>query len=202
MDLPVTQPLGIVVIDVNNEMLDAATRRVLAAGDTHRQRTGTTSSSARTCRPASGRKMTRRLVGRRHAALSPGGYLLLAHSESLWQMDGLMLVEHDGIFCYCNPSPAHDLQERVALRRAVLSDVVFGDCSAQCFVWRRPADSSRAQRKMEAFIETHPASAHLRLGMIAARRELDSTREFAADPRPAPIVDFCRNRLERQRGTW
>ena len=46
-------------------------------------------------------EVTRRLVERLYDALNPGGYLLLGHSESLWQMEsGFTLVEHDGVFCY------------------------------------------------------------------------------------------------------
>jgi chemotaxis protein methyltransferase CheR len=46
-------------------------------------------------------EITRQLVRRLHAALNDGGYLLLGHSESLWQMEeGFTLVEHDGVFCY------------------------------------------------------------------------------------------------------
>jgi chemotaxis protein methyltransferase CheR len=48
---------------------------------------------------------TRSLVRRLFASLSEGGYLLLGHSESLWQMEeGFTLVEHDGVFCYQKPS--------------------------------------------------------------------------------------------------
>lgn len=44
---------------------------------------------------------TLRLVRGLHQALADGGYLLLGHSESLWQMaEGLALVEHEGAFCY------------------------------------------------------------------------------------------------------
>jgi chemotaxis protein methyltransferase CheR len=46
-------------------------------------------------------EVTRRLVERLHAALNVGGFLLLGHSESLWQMEsGFTLIEHDGVFCY------------------------------------------------------------------------------------------------------
>lgn len=46
-------------------------------------------------------EMRRRLVRRLYEELNEGGYLLLGHSESLWQMEnGLALVEHDGAFCY------------------------------------------------------------------------------------------------------
>jgi chemotaxis protein methyltransferase CheR len=46
-------------------------------------------------------EMTRRLVRGLHESLADGGYLLLGHSESLWQMaEGFALVEHEGAFCY------------------------------------------------------------------------------------------------------
>ena len=45
--------------------------------------------------------VTRRLIGELHGALADGGYLLLGHSESLWQMsDGFELVERDRAYCY------------------------------------------------------------------------------------------------------
>jgi chemotaxis protein methyltransferase CheR len=51
-------------------------------------------------------EMTRRLVGELHDALADGGFLLLGHSESLWQMDeGFALVEHKGAFCYRKMPP-------------------------------------------------------------------------------------------------
>ena len=51
-------------------------------------------------------EVTRRLVGQLHDALAEGGFLLLGHSESLWQMDeGFALVEHEGAFCYRRTSP-------------------------------------------------------------------------------------------------
>lgn len=44
---------------------------------------------------------TRRLVRGLYEAVNDGGYLLLGHSESLWQMaDGFALIEHEGAFCY------------------------------------------------------------------------------------------------------
>ncbi len=36
-----------------------------------------------------------------HAALVPGGWLLLGHSETLWRLyDGFELVRHDDAFLY------------------------------------------------------------------------------------------------------
>ena len=53
-------------------------------------------------------EVTRRLVeAAAYDALNDGGYLLLGHSESLWQMEsGFTLVEHDGVFCYRKPPVA------------------------------------------------------------------------------------------------
>jgi chemotaxis protein methyltransferase CheR len=238
-------------------------------------------------------EVTRRLVRRLHDALSPGGFLLLGHSESLWQMEeGLTLVEHGGVFCYRKPSVAHAVD--LAPRRVPLPEVATApeDCYTRCLDWVRNADWSRAQQEMEALILSRPSfvpahlllagihahlgryseardcaehvlgldtlepKAHMLIGMIAARRgrqqeaidslrralDLDGslalayfwlgnlyrdqgnvegacveyacavarhnqrglnfTEEFAADLRPAQIVDFCRNSLERLRGTW
>jgi chemotaxis protein methyltransferase CheR len=58
-------------------------------------------------------EVTRQLVQRLHRAMREGGYLLLGHSESLWQMEqGLTLVEHDGVFCYRKPLAAETPNRR------------------------------------------------------------------------------------------
>ena len=45
--------------------------------------------------------VTRRLIKGLHDTLTPDGYLLLGHAESLWQVsDQFALVEHDRLFCY------------------------------------------------------------------------------------------------------
>ena len=45
--------------------------------------------------------VTRKLVRGLHETISPGGYLLLGHSESLWHLsDGFDIIEHDRAFCY------------------------------------------------------------------------------------------------------
>lgn len=51
--------------------------------------------------------VTRQLVRGLRDTLAPGGYLVLGHSESLWQMaDGFDLVEHDRGYCYRKIVPA------------------------------------------------------------------------------------------------
>ena len=45
--------------------------------------------------------VTRKLVRGLHDTITPNGYLLLGHAESLWQMsEGFTLVEHERAFCY------------------------------------------------------------------------------------------------------
>ena len=45
--------------------------------------------------------VTRKLIKGLHDTLSPNGYLLLGHAETLWQMsEGFTLIEHNRAFCY------------------------------------------------------------------------------------------------------
>lgn len=45
--------------------------------------------------------VTRKLIAGLHDTLSPDGFLLLGHAESLWQMsEGFALIEHGRAFCY------------------------------------------------------------------------------------------------------
>lgn len=45
--------------------------------------------------------VTRKLIAGLRDTLSPGGYLLLGHAETLWQMsEGFTLVEHERAYCY------------------------------------------------------------------------------------------------------
>ncbi len=51
--------------------------------------------------------VTRTLMRGLHETLAPGGYLLLGHAETLWQMsEGFALMEHDRAFCYRKISAA------------------------------------------------------------------------------------------------
>jgi chemotaxis protein methyltransferase CheR len=46
-------------------------------------------------------EVTRKLIHGLHDTLAPRGYLLLGHTESLWQVsDGFALIEHERAFCY------------------------------------------------------------------------------------------------------
>ena len=135
-------------------------------------------------------EVTRRLVRRLHAALTPGGYLLLGHSESLWQMEeGLTLVEHGGVFCYRKPSASgapetdrrgschtrSDVEQHPAVVLAgpeVATGTPAGelpdDTYDRCRQHVQRADWRRAQREVEALIESHDtfAPGHLLLAGI------------------------------------
>ncbi len=137
-------------------------------------------------------EVTRRLVRGLYGALTPGGYLLLGHSESLWQMEeGLALVEHGGVFCYRKPiaGGVSDAGEADGTRSGFCASAVerhgrstpaCGEASAplaaespedryeQCRQQVRSGDWARAQGEVEALIESHEtfAPGHLLLAGI------------------------------------
>ena len=49
--------------------------------------------------------VTQKLFRGLHDTISPGGYLLLGHSESLWQSADFDIVEHERAFCYRKRGP-------------------------------------------------------------------------------------------------
>jgi chemotaxis protein methyltransferase CheR len=64
--------------------------------------------------------VTRQLVRGLFDTLASGGYLVLGHSESLWQMaDGFDLVEHDRGYCYRKRAPSSTEPEAPAKRGRV-----------------------------------------------------------------------------------
>jgi chemotaxis protein methyltransferase CheR len=123
-------------------------------------------------------EVTRRLIGRLHAALNDGGYLLLGHSESLWGMDQpFTLVEHDGVFCYRKPHAdvqADAVPAAVSSARAARRDVVpFADPVSQydrCVEAFRGGDWIRAEAGVRALLRVSPTCvpAHLLLAGIHA----------------------------------
>jgi chemotaxis protein methyltransferase CheR len=141
--------------------------------------------------------MTRRLVRGLHCVLVDGGYLLLGHSETLWQMDeGFSLVGHEGAFCYQKAPPsagtgvagsAPATSARFGPRRSVRpargSCVPSGgqgpsrpDDSAgryeECLAAFRAGDWPRAEQRLRDLIRSSPtfAPAHLLLGGVYLRR--------------------------------
>jgi chemotaxis protein methyltransferase CheR len=114
-------------------------------------------------------EVTRRLVRRLHAALNEGGYLLLGHSESLWQMEeGFTLVEHDGVFCYRKPLASSS--ER-AVRSSVQSGLPVADRCAdkpageyeRCLELFRAGDWGQAETALQALTASSPTFVSARL---------------------------------------
>ena len=59
--------------------------------------------------------VTRKLIDGIRDTLAPGGYLLLGHAESLWQMsEDFTLVEHERAFCYQKSRPVRRLRSRAS----------------------------------------------------------------------------------------
>jgi chemotaxis protein methyltransferase CheR len=122
-------------------------------------------------------EVMRRLIGGIHDTLRPGGYLLLGHAESLWQMsEGFELVEHERGFCYRKAdrqtwdeqgsSPArHGFNS--ARPRETLTERY--DCCLAAF---RAGDWSGAESGLLALIDACPTfvPAHLLLGGVYVHR--------------------------------
>ena len=124
-------------------------------------------------------EVTRRLVRGLHEALAPGGYLLLGHSESLWQMaDGFTLVEHEGAFCYRKVASRPDVAERRTPKKPSRSRSADGPT-------RIPARSSGSRRRTVQ-ASMHPPAPRLRGSTGLPRPELVEGREAAAAVSNAP----------------
>jgi chemotaxis protein methyltransferase CheR len=137
-------------------------------------------------------EMTRRLVGQFHDAMADGGFLLLGHSESLWQMDeGFALVEHEGAFCYRKASPRvgaaarqvqtspSAVQARVPLQAP--SETPTGEYD-RCLAAFRAEHWTQAEMLLDALIESSPAFVPARLllgGVYVHRGRYDEAFEQA-----------------------
>lgn len=127
-------------------------------------------------------EMTRRLVGQLHGALTEGGFLLLGHSESLWQMDeGFTLEEHEGAFCYRKATPhveAAGLCVPPSPRAdppPIPSPVPPGTATGEydrCLAAFRAEDWTQAEALLDAMIQSSPAfvPARLLLGGVYVHR--------------------------------
>ena len=121
-------------------------------------------------------ELTRRLVRDLHEALAPGGYLLLGHSESLWQMsDGFELVEHDRAYCYRKVdsrtiTAKPDASVVSGFSRTV--NISASDEYDQCLQAFRAGDWSNVEAALDRLIRSCPTfvPAHLLLGGVYAHR--------------------------------
>ena len=114
-------------------------------------------------------EVTRRLVERLFDALNDGGYLLLGHSESLWQMEaGFTLVEHDGVFCYRKDGRS---RAPAPVRAAAPAEKPAGQYE-RCLETFRQGAWDRAETDVRELIRSSPAfvPAHLLLGGLYAQR--------------------------------
>jgi chemotaxis protein methyltransferase CheR len=121
---------------------------------------------------------TRQLVRGLYDTLTPGGYLVLGHSESLWQMDdGFELVDHNRAYCYRkvvaeSPElrPIRDLTSFVSdVRRKPQTTVAQYDL---CLALFRAADWTAVESSLFDLIRSSPTfvPAHLLLGGVYVHR--------------------------------
>jgi chemotaxis protein methyltransferase CheR len=112
--------------------------------------------------------------------LADGGYLLLGHSESLWQIsDGFELVEHDRAYCY-RKAPAgvasSFLPAEAAAKPRRQVDARSGPSAAEdyesCLQSFRAEEWSSVEASLEQLIRSCPTfvPAHLLLGGVHAHR--------------------------------
>jgi len=121
---------------------------------------------------------TEKLIRGLHDTLAPGGYLLLGHAESLWQMpEGFELVEHERAFCYRKARRGRGVSPAATEIRpkSVAQGVSPVDTSARydlCFAAFRAADWASAETGLTAIIRSCPTfvPAYLLLGGVYAHR--------------------------------
>jgi chemotaxis protein methyltransferase CheR len=132
--------------------------------------------------------VTERLVRGLRDTLAPGGYLLLGHAESLWQMiDGFEVVELDRAFCYRKAGGKEASGSKVPGSRVpgstfrsskepgTLDPGTSVDTSARydlCLAAFRAGDWGSAETGLSALITACPTfvPAHLLLGGVFAHR--------------------------------
>ena len=120
----------------------------------------------------------RKLIRGIHDTLTPGGYLLLGHAESLWQMsDGFTLIEHERGFCYRKDTTTTTTTTTVRLMPDTTSSPVAQGFSPvahydSCLEAFRAGDWSAAESGLLTLIDACPAfvPAHLLLGGVYAHR--------------------------------
>jgi len=125
-------------------------------------------------------EVTRKLIEGLRDTLTPGGYLLMGHAESLWQMSDIFsLVEHDRTFCYRKTTPvtkesdSSNVSRKPPHRRKALA--AEPDPSAQydsCLAAFRAGDWDAAESALTTLVASCPtfAPALLLLGGLYAHR--------------------------------
>jgi chemotaxis protein methyltransferase CheR len=150
------------------------------------------------------RETTRSLIGRFHDVIAEGGYLLLGHSETLWQMsDAFTLVAMGDAFLYrrtadvrSQPSPPSKTPARVVrqvARRRTPAPLVVDNLAVDHLAVARAAfaagDYGKAARVAEAATESDPLNAEGYVVLGHARSTLGQDVQ-AVDPlRKAVYLD-------------
>jgi chemotaxis protein methyltransferase CheR len=128
--------------------------------------------------------VTEKLVRGLHDTLAPGGYLLLGHAESLWQMrDGFEVVEHDRAFCYRKAGGRKASGSKVpgstfqgsTFKPGTQEPAPSLDTSARydlCLAAFRAGDWASAEARLSSLISACPTfvPAHLLLGGVYTHR--------------------------------
>jgi chemotaxis protein methyltransferase CheR len=124
-------------------------------------------------------ELTRRLVRGLRESLGDGGFLVLGHSESLWQMDeGFTLVEDGGAFCYrkvASHPEAQDLNpgraDSVPIAPRIVADTSSGEYDRSLAAFRA-GEWTQAERMLQRLIRSSPAfvPASLLLGGVYVHR--------------------------------
>ncbi len=131
--------------------------------------------------------VTRRLIKGLHDTLTPDGYLLLGHAESLWQVsDQFALVEYDRLFCYRKGRQHLKVAPPAAPSARILARDTAADTGAQydsCLSAFRAGDWDGAEAALSALVLSCPTfvPALLLLGGLHAHRgRFDQAVEHAA----------------------
>ncbi|MCM3879400.1 MAG: tetratricopeptide repeat protein [Vicinamibacterales bacterium] len=114
-----------------------------------------------------------RLVQGLHDTIAEGGYLLLGHAESLWQVsDGFELVGHSGAFCYRKGKRALAPVSIASLERGTrrLSPDASSEQYDDCLAAFRAGEWDEAEAGLRALLRSAPtfAPARLLLGGVYA----------------------------------
>ena len=123
--------------------------------------------------------VARRLVHGLHDSIADGGYLLLGHAESLWQVDDRFeLVEHSGAFAYRKSKLEPSIEENPEPVCAPPSSEQYDEC-LQSF---RVGDWAKAEAGLRGLLRTSPTFAPARVllgGVYAHSGRYDEAAEEA-----------------------
>jgi chemotaxis protein methyltransferase CheR len=129
--------------------------------------------------------VARRLVHGLHDSIADGGYLLLGHAESLWQVDDRFeLIEHSGAFGYRKPNAGSESLSCQNIEQDARP--VFAQPSSEqydeCLQWFRVGDWAKAESALRCLLRSSPTFAPARLllgGVYAHSGRYDEAAEEA-----------------------